>query len=311
MAFLKVIKSSSKDARVPSKNGNKTKKTGKNDDLSTSSSAFSQHTSKRDVLPFLQKLYDMITACDAAEPNLAQWTSDGSMFVVKDPKRFAKDIIPQYYDHSNLNSFVRQLNYYDFSKVKTKPPRKVDFDKSTAKHITFCNTNFKQGETELLSEIKRSTKKQTLNAHDKKREIEQLKEQIEDMRGQVIELTEKAKVDEHKHSQTEKRLLALEQFLKMHLPQHVPRLEQDNAKEDCNSLQRMHPSIEFASHPSIQNKSRPGNLSSLPEELLQAPIIDVAQDPQHDVFQESWDFIQILELPYSEIPEFPNNEQSP
>lgn len=35
-------------------------------------------------------------------------TTDGDMFVVKDPDMFATKVIPQYFDHNKFSSFARQ-----------------------------------------------------------------------------------------------------------------------------------------------------------------------------------------------------------
>ncbi|KAG7341852.1 HSF-type DNA-binding protein [Nitzschia inconspicua] len=104
---------------------------------------------------FLKKTYKMIESCPT---DIASWTPDGEMFVVKDPERFATEIIPQYFDHNKFSSFARQLNFYGFRKMQSKPIRNSDFDANTAKHVTFFNENFKRGRCDLLKKIQRSTR---------------------------------------------------------------------------------------------------------------------------------------------------------
>ncbi|KAL7428954.1 hypothetical protein ACHAXH_003209 [Discostella pseudostelligera] len=104
---------------------------------------------------FLKKTYRMIDTCD---PEICSWTADGEMFVVKNPELFSSDIIPQYFDHNKFSSFARQLNFYGFRKIQTKPIRNNDFDQSTAKHVTFYNDKFKRGRYDLLKDITRSTR---------------------------------------------------------------------------------------------------------------------------------------------------------
>lgn len=48
--------------------------------------------------------YHMIDTCD---PSVACWSEDGETFVVKDPIKFEKQIIPQFFKHSKFSSFVR------------------------------------------------------------------------------------------------------------------------------------------------------------------------------------------------------------
>lgn len=80
------------------------------------------------------------------------------MFVVKDPDTFAALVIPQYFDHDKFSSFARQLNFYGFRKMQSKPIRNSDYDAGTAKHVTFFNENFKRGRCDLLKKIQRSTR---------------------------------------------------------------------------------------------------------------------------------------------------------
>jgi hypothetical protein len=48
--------------------------------------------------------YHMIDTCD---PTVACWSDDGETFIVKDPVKFEKQIIPQFFKHSKFSSFVR------------------------------------------------------------------------------------------------------------------------------------------------------------------------------------------------------------
>ena len=58
----------------------------------------------------------MIDTCDE---DICSWSDDGETFVVKNPTKFEKDIIPQFFKHNKFSSFVRQLNFYAFRKIKT------------------------------------------------------------------------------------------------------------------------------------------------------------------------------------------------
>lgn len=51
--------------------------------------------------------------------NVVSWGPKGDSFVVKDMNEFTKSVLPRIFKHSNFASFVRQLNKYDFHKVKT------------------------------------------------------------------------------------------------------------------------------------------------------------------------------------------------
>ncbi|XP_013843448.2 heat shock factor protein 1 isoform X5 [Sus scrofa] len=77
----------------------------------------------------------------------------GSSFHVLDQGQFAKEVLPKYFKHSNMASFVRQLNMYGFRKVVhieqgglVKPER----DDTEFQHPCFL-----RGQEQLLENIKR------------------------------------------------------------------------------------------------------------------------------------------------------------
>lgn len=55
---------------------------------------------------------------DNADEDVVSWGPGGDCFVVKDMNEFTKSILPRMFKHSNFASFVRQLNKYDFHKIK-------------------------------------------------------------------------------------------------------------------------------------------------------------------------------------------------
>ncbi|KAG8529315.1 uncharacterized protein KY384_005951 [Bacidia gigantensis] len=65
---------------------------------------------------FVRKLYKMLE--DPSYSQVVRWGDDGGSFVVLENEKFTKSILPKHFKHSNFASFVRQLNKYDFHKVR-------------------------------------------------------------------------------------------------------------------------------------------------------------------------------------------------
>uniref|UniRef100_A0A8C2WZV6 Heat shock transcription factor 1 n=1 Tax=Cyclopterus lumpus TaxID=8103 RepID=A0A8C2WZV6_CYCLU len=103
------------------------------------------------VPAFLTKLWTLVEDPDT-DP-LICWSPSGTSFHVFDQARFSKDVLPKFFKHSNMASFIRQLNMYGFRKVVhiehgglVKPER----DDTEFQHPFFI-----RGEEHLLENIKR------------------------------------------------------------------------------------------------------------------------------------------------------------
>ncbi|KAH6653264.1 HSF-type DNA-binding-domain-containing protein [Truncatella angustata] len=61
---------------------------------------------------------DFLMLEDPSYSEVVRWGDSGDSFVVLENEKFTKTILPKHFKHSNFASFVRQLNKYDFHKVR-------------------------------------------------------------------------------------------------------------------------------------------------------------------------------------------------
>lgn len=73
--------------------------------------------------------------------------------MVLDEQRFAKEILPKFFKHNNMASFIRQLNMYGFRKVMHIDTGIVKQERDGP--VEFQHPYFKHGQDELLENIKR------------------------------------------------------------------------------------------------------------------------------------------------------------
>lgn len=60
--------------------------------------------------PFLTKTYDIVD--DPSTNHIVSWSIGNNSFVGWDPQAFSITLLPRFFKHNNLSSFVRQLNTY-------------------------------------------------------------------------------------------------------------------------------------------------------------------------------------------------------
>lgn len=108
---------------------------------------------------FVKKLFQMLQ--EDSYKDVVRWTTNGDSFVVLNTNEFTKEILPRHFKHSNFASFVRQLNKYDFHKVKIPNEEKQNYQYGDDAW-EFKHPDFRFNDRESLENIKRkgpSTKK--------------------------------------------------------------------------------------------------------------------------------------------------------
>lgn len=100
---------------------------------------------------------------DKSIQHLISWSATNDSFVMSPSGDFSK-VLSQYFKHTNISSFVRQLNMYGFHKVSdvfhTGSPDSAHWE---FKH---GNGNFKRGDLQGLREIKRRASRHTLTQRE-------------------------------------------------------------------------------------------------------------------------------------------------
>jgi hypothetical protein len=93
---------------------------------------------------FLQKTFDMLN--ESSLSGTVSWSEDGSEFIIYNTNEFSEKVLPLYFKHSNFASFIRQLNMYDFHKLR-----------STSQEHIYKHPKFIRDHPEYLKDIHRKT----------------------------------------------------------------------------------------------------------------------------------------------------------
>nr|XP_008199015.1 PREDICTED: heat shock factor protein isoform X3 [Tribolium castaneum] len=132
---------------------------------------------------FLGKLWKMVN--DPSTDHLICWSPSGTSFVIPNQAQFWYELLPLYYKHNNMSSFVRQLNMYGFHKMSTVENGTMDSDKD---EIQFSHPYFLKDQPELLRNIKRkATTSKTSNENNNKHdELTKVLSDVKQLRGRQV-----------------------------------------------------------------------------------------------------------------------------
>ncbi|PBP20852.1 response regulator, partial [Diplocarpon rosae] len=115
--------------------------------------------------------------------NIVRWGSNGDSFVVLENERFTKNILPKHFKHSNFASFVRQLNKYDFHKVRQSPEDNVQ-SRYGPNAWEFVHPEFKANQKDSLDNIKRKAPAPRKTAQSREESFPA--QQLDLMNGQLV-----------------------------------------------------------------------------------------------------------------------------
>ncbi|KAI5181099.1 hypothetical protein PAEPH01_2795, partial [Pancytospora epiphaga] len=108
------------------------------------------NSNKTNLPQFIEKLYSILN--DSQYASCIGWGLSDDSFVIINPSEFSTNVLAKHFKHRNLSSFVRQLNKYDFHKVKSNEKSKMKWGNSVWE---FEHMNFRKNRPDLLPLISR------------------------------------------------------------------------------------------------------------------------------------------------------------
>jgi len=109
--------------------------------------------SRAGVNIFLEKTYNLLQ--ENKYPEIFSWSVEGDSMIIQDIVLFQEKILITAFGHSNFNSFVRQLNMYNFRKRKAE-----------GTECAYFHQHFLRGRKDLLERISRKKVKRKLKPVD-------------------------------------------------------------------------------------------------------------------------------------------------
>lgn len=109
-------------------------------------------------------------------------------FAIKDPGSFSEVIMPQFFSRNKFTSFVRQLNFYGFRKMKRNDIRINPMTEASERNTwRFRHEKFVRGKPEFLAELRRSRNR--TSSGDDVHQLKTLKSEVDDLRGNLSSMS--------------------------------------------------------------------------------------------------------------------------
>ena len=150
---------------------------------------------------FLLKLYEILNNEDYNK--IIHWSKNGAYIIITNIHALTKKILPIYFNHQNYSSFVRQLNMYNFHKIRTNPNKNEQY---------FIHESFNKSKT--LKEIK--TFKRKTKDDDKSLKCLFFEDEDSKIKYTILEKkkNEKNKIYEEIIENDEKKLESFQKIIK-------------------------------------------------------------------------------------------------
>lgn len=231
-------------------------------------------TRKKRRTNFIETLYTM-TILSENEKAIG-FTSDGLYLEIRDADELGLVILPRYFKHRNISSFIRQLNNYGF---RTVPSSKGTFQ-------TFIHENFIRDKQDLLRFIVRKTVGDSKKKKSLYEQLEDLKTSHEESILRIQEL--------------EGRELSYNNYIKqMELSYRALLNEREGLILDNQRLRKelekdvVHPAVSLSrrggsSHPTYNGMSTP--TTTLPQQSPQSwSLFDSVLNNNKSEHEADWD----------------------
>lgn len=216
---------------------------------------------------FLAKLFAILSNRHIS--NIISWCEDGERFHIIQGDRFQNEVIPMYFKHRNLKSFIRQLNLHGFKKLRSKTKQSGQVEEVYKHHF------FRRDQPELVSFIKRKISKPA-EGDEKTEQIVCLIEKQKELQFKLTELMNTqatafptpVRLAEETHNQDLALLLNALEVFKLHNTAGILEPEQSRILTLTRDfIKKLH-----------QDKDK---LSVSGDELT-APSENVESEPEHD-----------------------------